>query len=68
MGQFSMEISWATGSVLGGNQQNKIPKDLKARFEKLLVDDKYRNAIFFNTSDASVVKERLALAEKYLMS
>ncbi|EDQ34917.2 hypothetical protein HPDFL43_01930 [Hoeflea phototrophica DFL-43] len=49
-------------------QPNKIPKDLKARFEKLLVDDKYRNAIFFNTSDASVVKERLALAEKYLMS
>lgn len=47
---------------------NKIPTDIKARFEKLLLDEKYRNAIFFNTSDASVVKERLALAEKYLMS
>jgi hypothetical protein len=47
---------------------NKIPKDLKARFSKLLTDENYRTAIFFNTSDASVVKERLALAEKHLMS
>lgn len=47
---------------------SKIPKDLKARFNKLIADDKYRNAIFYNTSDASYVKERLALAEKYLMS
>ena len=45
----------------------RIPKDLAIRFQKLLMDEKYRNAIFFNTSDASVVKERLVLAEKYLM-
>jgi hypothetical protein len=46
----------------------KIPKDLKARFAKLLADEKYRASIFFNTSDAAVVKERLSLAEKHLMS
>lgn len=46
----------------------KIPNDLKARFEKLLADEGYRKAIFFNTSDPKEVELRLALAQKYLIS
>lgn len=46
----------------------KIPKDLKARYEKLLADEDYRKAIFFNTSDPKEVEERLKLAHKHLMS
>jgi len=46
----------------------KIPKDLKARYAKLLADDDYRKAIFFNTSDPKEVNERLNLAHKHLMS
>ncbi|GAO79765.1 DUF262 domain-containing protein [Sphingopyxis sp. C-1] len=45
----------------------KIPKDLKGRFEKLIADEDYRKAIFFNTSDPKEVELRLALAEKYLI-
>jgi uncharacterized protein with ParB-like and HNH nuclease domain len=45
----------------------KIPKDLDARYQRLLNDEAYKAAIFFNTSDASVVKFRLDLAEKYLV-
>ena len=47
---------------------NKIPKDIKDRFSNLLADENYRSAIFYNTSDASIVKDRMALAEKHLMS
>ncbi|KTE26609.1 MULTISPECIES: DUF262 domain-containing protein [unclassified Sphingopyxis] len=46
---------------------NKIPKDLKQRFTKLIADKDYRNAIFFNTSDPKEVELRLALAEKHLI-
>ncbi len=54
-------------SVLIRNPK-KIPGDLKARFEKLLADKEYRDAIFYNTSDLPEVKRRLTLAEKHLMS
>lgn len=49
-------------------QPNKIPSDLKGRFEELLKDDKYRAAIFFNTSDPKEVDTRLTLAHRYLIS
>ncbi len=45
----------------------RMPNDLSERFARLLKDEKYRDAIFFNTSDASVVKERLRLSRHYLM-
>ncbi|WP_029555519.1 DUF262 domain-containing protein [Xanthobacter sp. 91] len=45
----------------------KIPKNLKARYARLLADDDYRMAIFFNTSDPKEVERRLTLANKYLM-
>lgn len=45
----------------------KIPKDLKVRYTKLLADEDYRKAIFFNTSDPKEVEERLKLAHKYLI-
>lgn len=43
------------------------PPDLADRFAKLLIDEKYRTAIFFNTSDISSIKDRIALANKYLL-
>jgi predicted histidine transporter YuiF (NhaC family) len=46
----------------------KIPDNLKARSVKLLADDDYRKAIFFNTSDPREVEKRLRLANKHLMS
>lgn len=49
-------------------QHNKIPNDLRARFEKLINDEKYRGAIFFNTSDPKEVEIRLTLSRKYLLS
>lgn len=48
--------------------RTKIPNNLKARFKKLMEDEKYRSSIFFNTSDTAVVKERIGLAESYLIS
>lgn len=47
---------------------HKIPKDLKVRFGKLMADEDYRKAIFFNTSDPKEVESRLTLAHKYLIS
>jgi hypothetical protein len=47
---------------------SKIPNDLNNRYAKLLADDEYRKAIFFNTSDPKEVNERLNLAHKHLMS
>lgn len=38
------------------------PADLKGRFEALLADENYNNAITFNTSDEAEVETRLALA------
>lgn len=54
-------------AVLIGHPK-KIPNDLAVRFKRLLADEQYRNTIFFNTSDTSVVKERLILAKNYLIS
>ncbi|MBI1236187.1 MAG: DUF262 domain-containing protein [Alphaproteobacteria bacterium] len=53
-------------SVLIRNH-GKIPKNLDKRYEDLIADEDYREAIFFNTSDASFVEKRLSLAEKYLI-
>ena len=47
---------------------NRIPNDLKARYAKLLGDDDYRQAIFYNTSDPKEVENRMKLAHKYLMT
>ncbi len=49
-------------------QRHKIPEDLKARYDKLLQDESYRAAVFYNTSDPKEVATRLALAQKYLMT
>jgi Protein of unknown function DUF262 len=49
-------------------KSTNIPTDLKARYAKLLADDDYRKAIFFNTSDPKEVEERLKLAYKHLIS
>lgn len=47
--------------------KTKLPENLSGRYEKLISDHSYQESIFFNTSDASVVKSRLALAKKYLI-
>jgi len=46
---------------------SSIPPDLGNRFDALLKDKDYRQAVFFNTSDASTVKDRLKLALQYLI-
>lgn len=40
---------------------------LEDRFSALLKDAKFKDAIFYNTSDASVVQERMKLAKQYLV-
>jgi uncharacterized protein with ParB-like and HNH nuclease domain len=49
-------------------RNSKIPKDLKARYAKLIANEDYRKAIFFNTSDPKEVEERMKLAQKHLIS
>jgi hypothetical protein len=46
----------------------KMPNDIKSRYERLIADDEYRKAIFFNTSDPKEVKERLKIAHKFLIA
>lgn len=53
-------------SVLIANEA-KIPSDFGQRYAKLIADEKYRAAIFFNTSDISSVKDRIAIAKKFLL-
>lgn len=48
-------------------KHKSIPGDLDNRYERLLSDEKYKNSIFFNTSDNATVKERLSLARRYLI-
>lgn len=59
----------AMDSVMGVliRDPSKMPQDLKQRYAKLLADDDYRKAIFFNTSDPKEVEERLKIAHKHLM-
>ncbi len=47
---------------------SKIHHDLKDRFEKLIENNAYRSAIFFNTSDPKEVALRLKMAHNYLIS
>jgi hypothetical protein len=58
----------ALDSVLGVlvRQHEQIPPDLRDRFDRLLEDDKFKEAIYFNTSDNSTVKDRVGLATRYL--
>lgn len=44
----------------------KIPKDVRARYGRLLKDVDYQKATRNATTDESVVKERLRIARKYL--
>lgn len=53
-------------SVLLRHASN-APSDVANRYQGLLADKAYQNAIFFNTSDAATVKERLKLARQYLV-
>lgn len=48
--------------------EGKIANNFAARYADLLKDEKYREAIFFNTSDATTVQSRLSLAQKYLVA
>lgn len=60
----------AMDSILGTliKYRSKIPADIASRYKKLLDDPKYQEAIYISTSDQIVVKERLSLAKKYLIS
>ncbi|EJL24288.1 hypothetical protein PMI01_04671 [Caulobacter sp. AP07] len=53
-------------SVLVANG-GKAPHDLAERYEKLLGDEKYKAAIFYNTSDISSIRDRMAAARKHLL-
>lgn len=44
-----------------------VDDDIHDRYLRLLKDKNFQSAIFFNTSDAVTVKERLNLAKKYLI-
>lgn len=59
----------ATDSVLSVlvNNLEKIPKDVGERYQKLLANEEFRKAVFFNTSDSSTVKVRLQLAQSALI-
>lgn len=43
-----------------------LPKDLGKKIAKLYSDENYKQAIFFNTSDAVTVENRLKIAASYL--
>jgi Protein of unknown function DUF262 len=45
----------------------KLPKDLKSRYDKLRADEGFRGATFSGTSDVAVVKTRFEAARKYLV-
>jgi hypothetical protein len=59
----------ALDSVMATLIRNKRSRvdGLKARFKTLLSDKQFKEAIFFNTSDASAVEQRLKLAKKHLV-
>ncbi len=42
---------------------SKLPKDLNGKIQELYKDENFQNSIFFNTSDAITVKERLRIAQ-----
>lgn len=42
--------------------------DLAGRYKSLTANAKFKEAIFFNTSDSSVVQERMKLAKQYLIT
>jgi hypothetical protein len=45
----------------------RLPADLAGRYQALIEDEGYQQSIYFNTSDTSVVKERLKLAAQHLI-
>lgn len=47
--------------------RKKIKPNLKERYEDLISNKDYREAIFFNTSDAGAIKARLKIAKNYLI-
>lgn len=47
--------------------RSKIRNDLADRYSRLLKDKSYQKSIYFNTSDAITVRERLKLAKQYLI-
>lgn len=59
----------ALDSVMATLIRNKKARadGLAARYSKLLAEKAFKDAIFFNTSDASVVEHRLRLAKEYLV-
>lgn len=60
----------AMDSILGTliRYRSKIPADISDRYTRLLADADYQEAIYISTSDATVIKERLEIAKRYLIS
>lgn len=48
--------------------KNKLNSNLGNSYKNLISDQEYRDSIFYNTSDQMVVKNRLEIAKKYLVS
>ena len=47
---------------------NKDIKGFKSKFKRLLRDEDYIESATYNTSDEKTVKQRFAIARKYLLS
>lgn len=45
----------------------KIPSDIKKRYQKLLNDENFKETTFYSTSDESTLKKRFELVEFYLI-
>jgi len=58
----------ALDSIMAAALQGFRPDDIQARFLKLRQNAAYDDAITYNTSDESVVEDRLALAFEALSS
>lgn len=48
------------------SSDKKLTDDLTVGYQSLIKDKDYQQSIYFNTSDASVVKERIRLVKKHL--
>ncbi len=47
---------------------SKVREDLAEGYRQLISDDDYKEAIFFNTSDAATVEKRLRKAKTYILT
>ncbi len=47
--------------------RTRLKSNIEQRYNRLVHDKQFREAIFYNTSDASVVEDRIHLARQYLI-